>query len=138
MFGARGGAHQALETGHTLRQAVSLNASAAATAKLSASAAAAQAELLATADDLYRRMDADSEDGMGLADDDEYWAALPAHIHNFVRTTCSQSATTASDESAIKAQAMYAIAQQMVQSGLKAGTFMDGASLLGKHWAVVL
>jgi hypothetical protein len=126
----RTGLSPELESVH-LSTTASLNASAAATAKLSATAAAAQAELLATADDLYRRMDADPEGGMGLADDDEYWAALPAHIRNFVRTTRSQSAMTAGDESAIKAQAMYAIAQQMVQSGLKAAHGAPGANGTG-------
>jgi hypothetical protein len=59
-----------------------LSPSAAAAARLNATAAA-QAELLATANDLYRRMDADPQGG--IADDDEYWASLPAHIRNFVR-----------------------------------------------------
>lgn len=59
-----------------------LSQSAAAAARLNATAAA-QAELLATANDLYRRMDADPQGG--IADDDEYWASLPAHIRNFVR-----------------------------------------------------
>ncbi|EIM84195.1 uncharacterized protein STEHIDRAFT_123056, partial [Stereum hirsutum FP-91666 SS1] len=62
---------------------------------------AAQAELLATANELYRRMDADPAGGLGIASDEEYWASLPAHIRNF-------------------AQAMYAIAQQMVQTGAAA------------------
>lgn len=51
---------------------------------------AAQAELLATANELYRRMDADPAGGMGVASDEEYWASLPAHIRNFVRTTYSR------------------------------------------------
>jgi hypothetical protein len=50
-------------------------------ARLNATAAA-QAELLATANDLYRRMDADPQGG--IADDDEYWASLPGHIRSFV------------------------------------------------------
>jgi len=44
----------------------------------------AQAELLTTANELYRRMDAGG-DGWAMPDG-AYWAALPAHIRNFVRT----------------------------------------------------
>ncbi|KZT21322.1 hypothetical protein NEOLEDRAFT_763368 [Neolentinus lepideus HHB14362 ss-1] len=84
------------------------------TASLSASAAAArlnpadfaQAELVATANELYRRMDADPHGG--IPEDDEYWDSLPAHIRNF-------------------AQALYAIAQQMVQSGVKNGSTKGAA-----------
>lgn len=65
-----------------------ISQSAAAAARLNATAAA-QAELLATANDLYRRMDADPQGG--IADDDEYWASLPAHIRNFVRLLCTRN-----------------------------------------------
>jgi Salt tolerance down-regulator len=78
-------------------------------------AAAAQAELLATANELYQRMDAG---GGGLRPDGAYWAALPAHIRNFVRTaSLSPPLRTAGGNERAKAQAMYAIAQQMVQTG---------------------
>jgi hypothetical protein len=77
--------------------------------------AAAQAELLATANELYQRMDAG---GGGLRPDGAYWAALPAHIRNFVRTTSlSPPLHAAGGNEWVKAQAMYAIAQQMVQTG---------------------
>jgi hypothetical protein len=49
--------------------------------------AAAQAELLATANELYQRMDAG---GGWLRPDGAYWAAPPAHIRNFVRTASLQ------------------------------------------------
>jgi hypothetical protein len=77
--------------------------------------AAAQAELLATANELYQRMDAG---GGGLRPDGAYWAALPAHIRNFVRTaSLSPPLRAAGGNERAKAQAMYAIAQQMVQTG---------------------
>ncbi|KAH9976606.1 hypothetical protein BGW80DRAFT_1558439, partial [Lactifluus volemus] len=71
--------------------------------------AAAQAELLATANELYQRMDAG---GGGLRPDGAYWAALPAHIRNF-------------------AQAMYAIAQQMVQTGEQGEGRVSGQVVAG-------
>jgi len=77
--------------------------------------AAAQAELLATANELYQRMDAG---GGGLRPDGAYWAALPAHIRNFVRTaSLSPPLRSAGGNERAKAQAMYAIAQQMAQTG---------------------
>ena len=77
--------------------------------------AAAQAELLATANELYQRMDAG---GGGLRPDGAYWAALPAHIRNFVRTaSLSPPLRSAGGNERAKAQAMYAIAQQMAHSG---------------------
>jgi len=81
--------------------------------------AAAQAELLATANELYQRMDAG---GGGLRPDGAYWAALPAHIRNFVRTaSLSPPLRAAGGNERAKAQAMYAIAQQMVQTGEQGG-----------------
>ena len=80
-----------------------------------ADATAAQAELLATANELYQRMDAG---GGGLRPDGAYWAALPAHIRNFVRTaSLSPPLHIAGGNEWAKAQAMYTIAQQMVQTG---------------------
>jgi len=76
--------------------------------------AAAQAELLATANELYQRMDAG---GGGLRPDGAYWAALPAHIRNFVRNaSLSPPLRAAGGNERAKAQAMYAIAQQMAQT----------------------
>ncbi|TFY50595.1 hypothetical protein EVG20_g11431, partial [Dentipellis fragilis] len=81
--------------------------------------ATAQDELLKTANELYRRMDADpgglGVGGGGLAADEEYWASLPAHIQTFVRNAYGQMEAGAAGAGAgngMKAQAMYAIAQQ--------------------------
>jgi hypothetical protein len=74
--------------------------------------AAAQAELLATAHELYRRLDADP--GARLGADAAYWASLPAHIRSFVRAVSPFSPPARGDAGLGKAQAMYAIAQQMV------------------------
>jgi len=71
-------------------EAVHLSATASLSATVAAAArnnptAAAHAELIAAADDLCRRMDADPQGGM--VTDDDYWKSLPEHIRNFVRTT---------------------------------------------------
>ncbi|KIM71687.1 hypothetical protein PILCRDRAFT_16832, partial [Piloderma croceum F 1598] len=108
---------------------------------------AAQSELLATANDLYRNMGmmhgpvgeggvkmttttatiglraginmgaAGGGGAMISADDEEYWAAFPPHIKNFVRSVWAQAPFESPGDEKAKAQAMYAIAQQMVQSG---------------------
>lgn len=110
----RTGLSPELESVH-ISATASLSASVAAAAK-SNPTAAAQAELIAAADDLCRRMDADPQGG--IADDDVYWASLPAHIRSFVCNTYSQ--TTSPGNERAKAQAMYSIASQMVQtSGVK-------------------
>lgn len=109
----RTGLSPELESVH-LSTTASLSASAAAAARLNATAAA-QAELLATANNLYRQMDSDT-----IPDDEDYWAALPAHIKNFVKMTYSTSTNpnvNASERS--KAQSMLAIAHQMIQSGVE-------------------
>lgn len=69
-------------------EAVHLSATASLSATVAAAArnnptAAAHAELIAAADDLCRRMDADPQGGM--VTDDDYWKSLPEHIRNFVR-----------------------------------------------------
>lgn len=118
----RTGLSPELESVH-LSATASLSASAAAAAK-SNPTAAAQAELIAAADDLCRRMDADPQGG--IADDDVYWASLPAHIRSFVCNTYSQ--TTSPGNERAKAQSMYSIAQQMVQSsGVKSHNPSKGA-----------
>lgn len=107
----RTGLSPELESVH-LSTTASLSASAAAAARLNATAAA-QAELMATANDLYRRMDTDS-----MPDDDDYWASLPSHIKNFVKMTYSQSTNpNVNQNERTKAQSMFAIAQQMIESG---------------------
>ena len=92
--------------------------------------AAAQAELLATANELYQRMDAG---GGGLRPDGAYWAALPAHIRNFVRTaSLSPSLRAVGSNEWAKAQAMYTIAQQMVQTG-EQGEGQDQAQVVARN-----
>jgi hypothetical protein len=60
---------------------------------------------------------AEAEGVMISADDEEYWAAFPPHIKNFVRSVWAQAPFESPGDEKAKAQAMYAIAQQMVQSG---------------------
>ena len=72
-------------------EAVHLSATASLSATVAAAArnnptAAAHAELIAAADDLCRRMDADPQGG--IATDDDYWKSLPEHIRNFVSLHC--------------------------------------------------
>lgn len=69
-----------LEAAH-LSATASLSATVALAAKNNPNAAA-HAELIAAADDLCRRMDADPQGG--IAHDDDYWKSLPEHIRNFV------------------------------------------------------
>ena len=69
-----------LEAAH-LSATASLSATVAAAARNNPTAAA-HAELIAAADDLCRRMDADPQGG--IATDDDYWKSLPEHIRNFV------------------------------------------------------
>ena len=69
-----------LEAAH-LSATASLSATVAAAARNNPTAAA-HAELIAAADDLCRRMDADPQGG--IAHDDDYWKSLPEHIRNFV------------------------------------------------------
>ena len=132
------------------------------TATLNASAttnSVAQNELLATANDLYRNMGMmhgpAGEAGVGISieggiggggelgpDDEEYWAAYPAHIKQFVRSVWHKPSSitrTAGDlkppnSSITKAQAMYTIAQQMVQShstNISTGTTTEKGSERG-------
>lgn len=83
-----------------------------------AATAQAQADLLATASDLYRRIEADPQ---GLPDDDAYWTSLPAHLRTFIRNALPLGkfpATTNNDPNARHAstQAMIAVAQQLAQA----------------------
>ena len=99
---------------------------------------AAQSELLATASDLHRNMGmmhgpngeggitmtttttttTSSAVGVGgmVSAGDEYWAAFPPHIKDFVRSVWAQRPFESPGDERAKTQAMYAIAQQMVQS----------------------
>lgn len=83
-----------------------------------AATAQAQADLLATASDLYRRIEADPQ---GIPDDDAYWTSLPAHLRTFIRNALPLGqfpASTNNDPSARHAstQAMIAVAQQLAQA----------------------
>ncbi|KAF9513515.1 hypothetical protein BS47DRAFT_1393230 [Hydnum rufescens UP504] len=74
-----------------------------------------QRELQDTAHELYSHfMD---PPGMNGDDGDEYWKNLPAQTREFVRNVHSQAALSVSGGEVSKAQTMYAIAQQMMQSG---------------------
>ena len=84
---ARPGRHRTLTGLSPELEAVHLSATASLSATVAAAAknnptAAAHAELIAAADDLCRRMDADPQGG--IATDDDYWKSLPEHIRNFV------------------------------------------------------
>ncbi|CAO1632056.1 unnamed protein product [Sympodiomycopsis kandeliae] len=83
-----------------------------------AATAQAQADLLATASDLYRRIEADPQ---GIPDDDAYWTSLPAHLRTFIRNALPLGqfpATANNDPNARHAstQAMIAVAQQLAQA----------------------
>jgi hypothetical protein len=74
-----------------------------------------QRELQDTAHELYSHfMDPPGTNG---DDGDEYWKNLPAQTREFVRNVHSQAALSVSGGEVSKAQTMYAIAQQMMQSG---------------------
>lgn len=76
------------------------------------SAATAQAELLAAANELYRRME--SEQAVAHeSNDGEYWKQLPTHIRTFVESTYAHGASLTASERQ-KSQAMLQLAQSMV------------------------
>ena len=84
-----------------------------------AATAQVQADLLATASDLYRRIEADPH---GLRDDEAYWKSLPAHLRTFIRNALplgqfgqDASADTLPPRHA-STQAMIAVAQQLAQA----------------------
>lgn len=74
-------------------------------------AATAQAELLAAANELYKRME--TEQMANDTNDGEYWKQLPSHIRSFVETTYAHGAALSPNERS-KSQAMLALAQTMV------------------------
>lgn len=73
--------------------------------------ATAQAELLAAANELYKRME--TEQLASDSNDGEYWKQLPSHIRSFVETTYAHGAALTPNERS-KSQAMLALAQTMV------------------------
>lgn len=88
----------------------SLNASAQAALRMSTTATA-QAELLAAANELYRRME--TEQVANGTNGGEYWDQIPGHIRSFVETTYAHGAALSASERS-KSQAMLALAQTMV------------------------
>ena len=115
----RTGLSPELESVH-LNTTAKLNASAQAALRMT-STASAQAELLAAANELYRRMESETRDpiidggGRDGADSNssEYWAQLPNHIRSFVQTTYAHGAAMSASERQ-KSEAMLALAQTMV------------------------
>lgn len=83
--------------------------------------AQAQADLLATASDLYRRIEADPQ---GIPDDDAYWTSLPSHLRTFIRNALPIGQLPASAQNDVddptsrqaSTQAMIAVAQQLAQA----------------------
>ncbi|CAO1615978.1 unnamed protein product [Parajaminaea phylloscopi] len=83
--------------------------------------AQAQADLLATASDLYRRIEADPQ---GIPDDDAYWTSLPAHLRTFIRNALPLGQFPATgnghpndpNSRHASTQAMIAVAQQLAQA----------------------
>ncbi|UZJ53029.1 hypothetical protein CBS101457_002349 [Exobasidium rhododendri] len=83
--------------------------------------AQAQADLLATASDLYRRIEADPQ---GIPDDDAYWTSLPSHLRTFIRNalpigqlpTSAQNDVDDPNSRQASTQAMIAVAQQLAQA----------------------
>ncbi|WFD23527.1 Stress response protein nst1 [Malassezia equina] len=84
-----------------------------------AATAQVQADLLATASDLYRRIEADPH---GLPEDEAYWTSLPAHLRTFIRNALplGQLGAGANTNEAMprhaSTQAMIAVAQQLAQA----------------------
>ncbi|WFD43658.1 Stress response protein nst1 [Malassezia psittaci] len=82
-------------------------------------AAQVQADVLATASDLYRRIEADP---VGLPDDEAYWTSLPAHLRTFIRNALplGHLAEPGANPNALprhaSTQAMIAVAQQLAQA----------------------
>lgn len=115
----RTGLSPELESVH-LNTTAKLNASAQAALRMT-STASAQAELLAAANELYRRMESETRDpiidGGGRdgvdSNSSEYWAQLPNHIRSFVQTTYAHGAAMSASERQ-KSEAMLALAQTMV------------------------
>jgi hypothetical protein len=115
----RTGLSPELESVH-LNTTAKLNASAQAALRMT-STASAQAELLAAANELYRRMESETRDpildGGGRdgvdGNSSEYWAQLPNHIRSFVQTTYAHGAAMSASERQ-KSEAMLALAQTMV------------------------
>jgi hypothetical protein len=115
----RTGLSPELESVH-LNTTAKLNASAQAALRMT-STASAQAELLAAANELYRRMESETREPIidgggrdgGESNSSEYWAQLPNHIRSFVQTTYAHGAAMSASERQ-KSEAMLALAQTMV------------------------
>ncbi|KAG8929910.1 hypothetical protein FRC02_004887 [Tulasnella sp. 418] len=83
------------------------------TASLTASVGT-PAELMNTAQDLYRRIDTDP---LKISDDPDYWTTLPPTIRTFVQNAYAQGALNGAATDPERTQAMYSIAQQMITQG---------------------
>ena len=90
-----------------------------------------QTDLLATASDLYRRIEADPG---ALSDDDAYWTSLPAHLRTFIRNALplgqlpdSDGGATTPGGRAASTQAMIAVAQQLAQAAHASQRFSPGS-----------
>ena len=115
----RTGLSPELESVH-LNTTAKLNASAQAAFRMT-STASAQAELLAAANELYRRMESETRDPLldgggrdgSETNSSEYWAQLPNDIRSFVQTTYAHGAAMSASERQ-KSEAMLALARTMV------------------------
>jgi len=96
---------------HPNPQAAPLNAAHGQPQLRMSTTATAQAELLAAANELYKRME--TEQMANGTNDGEYWKQLPGHIRSFVETTYAHGAALSPNERS-KSQAMLALAQTMV------------------------
>lgn len=99
-------------------------------AHLSANAAVDKAmiypsrELQETARELYSHF---MDPPAGHRDGEEYWSSLPSQTREFVRNVHSQAALATGPGDMSKAQTMFAIAQQMIQSGKGANKGLPGS-----------
>ena len=95
-----------------------------------AATAQVQADLLATASDLYRRIEADPA---GLPDDEAYWTSLPAHLRTFIRNALplGHLAEPGANPNALprhaSTQAMIAVAQQLAQAAHASQRHLPGS-----------
>ncbi|KAG8835943.1 hypothetical protein FRC17_000028 [Serendipita sp. 399] len=96
-------------THYSISATTPLNAVAQASLRMSSTTP--KADLLAAANELYRRIE--NEHMANENDGGEYWKQLPSHIRSFVETTYAQGASLTPSERS-KSQAMLALAQTMV------------------------
>ena len=98
-----------------------------------AATAQVQADLLATASDLYRRIEADPH---GLPDDEAYWTSLPAHLRTFIRNALPLGQLSPEKPDGPRhasTQAMIAVAQQLAQAAHASQAPLPGTDLLARN-----